>query len=810
MDDATYLEDTNNGKDIVKSIGAVIEAISNTLIGKNYSLTASLGSFYFDISEATIGPPASGKAYLKFCTKAQPVTWVNLFEIDMTTLVITLGNMVLKGGNANTVNAESGAVTVKNIYASALNMDKMIGQAIENASVVGLAVKLFSGLAVQIPLAANTVEGNLAYTTDTKKFMGKSKTGWVVFQGILPTSGSLVGGKTLVTDTSTTTLKESAYALPASATIGGMFKSTGTDIIVGGTNSVYAFKDVGDTNTLDFLLAQFYFKKVNNNTTLTLKNFPIAEVTLVVENITNATTVLTFAGDPGVTFSFPNPSLPNSNNNWSYDYTYASFGATDYLTLEAYATYSYTITCNGNKAYVRPNVACGTRHNPKNTFVYKPQNGNNRYVGTSVAVSADGTTVVAGCPLYSTTTMAGTTDWLGGVFLSLAKASNGPMWSAPGISQLSDNWILNGRFGQSIALNELGNIILVGAPRSGGMPAGGGAPAGPGWDTGGVYAIYPSADLTWPNGTATSPMPPATKAENSTSNWDKQYFYTYTNALEKYGAAVAINSKFLAMGAPKSSTAGSNAGMVEWWNYRHKYRIDAIWESANHKYSFRIGPAVTNALFGSCISIGNTYLVVGAPGSGQVYVVDMDNAYPLTPANLEAECLIPYPRGAGVSLAERWGESVSFSSCGRFFAAGAPGLKNGSGQVVGGGYIYRRAATGSAWELAYTITNLDAVLNTDYGFAISIADRFCIIGAPKFNSNKGRCEVLVCSAAWGEAGATVERISLDGQTYGFSSGASFGYAVSIAASGTCIVGAPNHVIGSYTEGAFVVFNGVKS
>lgn len=154
---------------------------------------------------------------------------------------------------------------------------------------------------------------------------------------------------------------------------------------------------------------------------------------------------------------------------------------------------------------------------------------------------------------------------------------------------------------------------------------------------------------------------------------------------EKFGTSVAISNGVIAVGAPRNSAMGNQAGAV----YLYSGASFATVQTVYPYLSGAAGETLVQGEFGSSVSINGTSLVVGAPfpnsasaRSEAVYLFRQSGTFAAAQKILNTD-------GGGN---KRFGTSVLQS--GNNLIIGAPFLTANSLTEVGRAYVYTRASAG--------------------------------------------------------------------------------------------------------------------
>src|SRR5580700_68204 len=271
------------------------------------------------------------------------------------------------------------------------------------------------------------------------------------------------------------------------------------------------------------------------------------------------------------------------------------------------------------------------------------EEGGNGEFGASVALSADGNTVLIGAP----TSTGGGAVW---VF-----TRSGSTWAQQGEKITGAEQSAGSEFGRSVALSAEGDTAAVGAPGDGGK-------AGAIW----VFTRSEGAEVWSQQGLKLAP-----EIGEEVGNG-------------QFGASVALSAEgnTVAVGAP---TDNSDVGAV--WAFT---RTVAIWTQQGTKITG--GEEVEEGHFGASVALGaegNTALI-GGPGdskeTGAAWAFTRsEGAWAQQGAKLTAETGEESEKGA-------FGASVGLSFDGNTALIGAPG----DNEAIGAAWAFTRSAKG-AW-----------------------------------------------------------------------------------------------------------------
>ena len=350
--------------------------------------------------------------------------------------------------------------------------------------------------------------------------------------------------------------------------------------------------------------------------------------------------------------------------------------------------------------------------------------------GYSVAVSGNGATVAVGAPFAN--------EESGAVYIYTAPVS-GPVL-APQPLKISAPSAQKMRFGISVALNETGDLLAVGAPfddhRQSGVSTYPAIPNGDAIQSGGVF-VYSRVNGAW------STTPVYIKASD-------------VDLGDQFGSAVALSDTTLLVGAPKqdSPTDGiemTNAAIDSGAVYAFVATNGGWVQSSRIIKASNIGSGDN---FGSAVAMSDAgdIVIVGAPNedgdgtgidpvdtetkenSGAAYrFVRSDPGNGLPPEWTSPQRFKAMNSGAG----DLYGSSVAVSASGDVLAVGAPQedgtsleVPNDEGDNVGAVYVYTRLPAGNV-DVAYlkALHRADSAL---YGSSLALSGdgNILAVGSP--------------------------------------------------------------------------------
>ena len=184
---------------------------------------------------------------------------------------------------------------------------------------------------------------------------------------------------------------------------------------------------------------------------------------------------------------------------------------------------------------------------------------------------------------------------------------------------------------------------------------------------------------------------------------------------DHFGAAIALDNDYLAIGAYGDGANGVEAGAV----YILR-RDDRDWWVPDAKLLAKDGKPYDN--FGHGVDVSKNTVLIGAPGddtrgkmAGAAYVFRLRGDRWTQVAKL-------LPKDSGTHM--HFGHSVSLS--GDLALVGAHG-DDDEGRDAGSAYIYRR--TGKGWLMEKKLLASDARPSNFFGRSVSLSGTFAVVGA---------------------------------------------------------------------------------
>ena len=234
--------------------------------------------------------------------------------------------------------------------------------------------------------------------------------------------------------------------------------------------------------------------------------------------------------------------------------------------------------------------------------------------------------------------------------------------------------------GSSVAVD--GDVLVVGVPGN----------ASPGFNAGAAFA-YQWNGYAWDligDLTPSFPMPG-----------------------DSFGASVAIDGNWIAVGAPGDGSSGlSNAGVV------HVYKVIA--GSVSYIGPLYAGIVEQDAAFGTSVAIDDTVLVAGAPyATGTALLEGQATVFELSGSTWSIAGFLTSPTGTSD---ENLGMSVDVS--GTTILCGAPGIDSAQGTVL----VYIK--TGGVWQQWSSFDSPLQSSDNRFGYSVAIEGDYVIVGEP--------------------------------------------------------------------------------
>lgn len=303
-------------------------------------------------------------------------------------------------------------------------------------------------------------------------------------------------------------------------------------------------------------------------------------------------------------------------------------------------------------------------------------------LGESVAVSADGSTVAAGA---STNGQVNSAEGAVYVWVRPQGGWNSEQQNAELLPSDGD---INDQIGTSVAIS--GDTVVAGAA---------GADSG----AGGVYVF-----------------------ERPSGGWADEHEAALLTASDgaagdALGQSVASSGSTVVAGAPHSSGVGKAYVFTE---------PASGWASENQAAILTASDAAPNDGFGESVSesADSSTVAIGAPFSGSAYVFSEPAGG--WASELETAKLTP-PSGTNASAL---GLSVAVSGDGSVVVAGAPFDSAGANQDAGAAYVFARSPGGwLSGDTPVRLTAADGTQGDTLGFSVAISNGLIVAGAPSFS-----------------------------------------------------------------------------
>ncbi len=389
------------------------------------------------------------------------------------------------------------------------------------------------------------------------------------------------------------------------------------------------------------------------------------------------------------------------------------------------------------------------------------------FLGASVAISSDGSTIVAGAE------NATATNQIQGAAYVFVKPASG--WAAA--TQTTMLVASDGQYdyfvGASVAINSNGSVIVAGAPANAASPA-----------TPGAAYVFLEPANGWPAGQTINETAKLTASNQQAGN--------------EFGGSVAISAdgNTIAANAPTETVnSNSNQGAL------YVFVKNGAWASATEtaKLTASDGTENSNLAGGVSVNSNGTTIVAGtAPfdstieGAAYVFVKPASGSW----ANGNESAKLTSSDHAGQVT------GVAITADGGTILAGFPGANDSNSVQGGAAYVFVEPGTGwaSATETA-KLTASDAQANDYLGYSVAISPNgsTVVAGAPQLNTNLFPGAAYVFSkpaGGWTTGTQTAKLTASDG-----AANDEFGFSVAAASDGSAIVGAPFN--DSYAGAAYV-------
>jgi hypothetical protein len=399
--------------------------------------------------------------------------------------------------------------------------------------------------------------------------------------------------------------------------------------------------------------------------------------------------------------------------------------------------------------------------------------GENDRMGTSVAISADGGTIIAGAP---------NADGQGAIFLWTRPAggwSGNRLSTAKLLPELSQTGSL---IGMSVAIDAAATTVIGGAP-------------GNGDDTGAVFF------WTRPEGGWVGDVPDGGRV------WSKD-----RAGGDGLGGSVGLSADgaTIVAGAPETQTPSGLTGAGYLW-----LRQEGGWGNNDSPNAKLVPSSVTPRLLGTGIAIsgdGVTVVLAGmlnpqvGPGVAYVYQRPADGWGVRSINRYEPAAELRQP---GLATSGAPGGSASASPDGSTILIGAPTANGAAGAAQGAALRYERPAGGwsGAIDPIQTIRSAQPGLGAFFGMSLGLdsAGKTAIVGAPGAGGGRGAASVLVEERVAGFEPTTArpgETVVIRGSNLAGATAVSFGGAP--AASFTASASEIRAVVGRGASGAVSV------
>jgi hypothetical protein len=407
--------------------------------------------------------------------------------------------------------------------------------------------------------------------------------------------------------------------------------------------------------------------------------------------------------------------------------------------------------------------------------------GDNDNLGSAVALSADGNTLVVG----ALNNAAGGIQ-RGAAYVYTKPAGGWTSSSAPSATLTAAGSGDGDNLGWSVALSADGSTLVAGAPFN----------AAGGLYRGAVY-VYTKPAGGW----ASSSAPAATLTAASGGNSDR------------LGSAVALSAdgSILVVGALYNAAGGTARGAAYVYTkpaggWASTSAPSATLTAAGGGDNDNLGRVVALSADGSMLVAGAPGNAAGGTARGAAYVYTKP-AGGWTSSSAPAATLTAAGGGDGDNL----GRSVMMSADGSTLVAGAP-FNAAGGTARGAAYVYTKPAGGwaSSNAPAATLTAASGANSDNLGWSLALsADGSTLVAGAPNNATGGTFRGIAyvyrkLPGGWASTSAPATKLTADPITS--ADGDRLGSAVALSADGsTTIVGAPNNAGGGTNRGAAYVF-----
>lgn len=189
---------------------------------------------------------------------------------------------------------------------------------------------------------------------------------------------------------------------------------------------------------------------------------------------------------------------------------------------------------------------------------------------------------------------------------------------------------------------------------------------------------------------------------------------------EKFGTSVAISNGVVAVGAPRNSVSGTQAGAVYLFSGASYATVQTVYPQVTGSETLVQGE------FGSSVSLENGTLVVGAPFPNSaatrgeaVYIFKQSGSF------VYAQKIINTDGGGN----KRFGTALSLS--GNRVIIGAPFYSSQTNSEVGRAYVYTRTSAAANFDAAFgTLNPGDPGVKDHFGQSVFINATNAFVGAP--------------------------------------------------------------------------------
>ena len=397
--------------------------------------------------------------------------------------------------------------------------------------------------------------------------------------------------------------------------------------------------------------------------------------------------------------NIPNVNSPMTSMGMSAD------GSTIVIGMPA----DSTLTANSNHGSVALFEKTGNTFTNTQRFYAEPVSNSNTggtlaaAHGGTIAISGNGSVIVVGHPNRDTNTSVTKT---GGAIIHQKNSSTG-VWKNSSIwyANAATNIVANCQMGWSVAISNVGHVIVAGAPYATTFG-----------NTGGIMRYTYSTTLSYGGGQ------PATSSGDFWANTYPGDGFGYSVCVSNsYAYSTNTNVQLIATGAPFATSRTGSGNTQEGY-----VTISRLYVAANtHSYitQVRSSDIAAGDQFGYSVALSpdGYHLAVGAPGrddgqsgAGAVYVFTNNGSDEFT-----TQTPVVKLQASPTSLNERFGTFVTMSNSNTIYVGAASSDSHGR---TDSGAAYKFTKSGGTWaQTAKFISNNAAFAHDNAGFGAIVA-----------------------------------------------------------------------------------------